>query len=1512
MFSQSISVITNQQTVPELVNDVLINSPCVTAQNITWRTGTNFGSHNGIGYFTNTNPNFPMAAGVVLSTGNVLNTVGPNSTMLNDGSAAWTGDADLEATLAAAGINMSSTNATVLEFEFTSISSHFNFDFIFASEEYGNYQCEFSDAFAFLLTNLETGVTTNLAVVPGTNLPISVVTIRDFLYNSSCPSVNADYFGRFNGGSASSSAAINLNGQTKTLTASSVLTTNTQYHIKLVIADRGDYKSDSAIFIAADSFNLGQEVLGADYLVSENNAICLGSSHVLNSALDPALYSFKWYRNGVLLSNQTSSTLIITSPGTYTVSYTKLNGNCLPINDDIIIEFYPELQFPDPQNIAKCDNGQAMQTFNLSQNTTTVTASLPSNCLITYHASLLEAKNNVNALPLNYSSAGNQVIFVRVQNSENGCVTIKSFSLVFLPPAIAYNAPNIIKCERTLTQHNAVFNLDSNKAIILGDQSSEFYSVTYYASQADATNATNPLGLTLTSAGQTIYVRVQNISDAECFSTTSFELILRPLAPVDILPNVVVCDQYILPQLIHGSYFSETLASGSAMHAGDVITETQIIYIFNFGTGDQCAAESSFEVTVIDPLKIVQPNGTYCDSYQVPEIVYGDFFTQPNGQGTPIEQGSILTTSQRIYIYYVSLAEPFCTIALDYDITIVPSPVLEVTSDIFDCTSYTLPILSSGKYFTEPAGQGSEIAAGTAISATQHIYIFAENTNPIVCSAETSFKIYIGDLQPEDVIQCKPYKLPVLPIGEYYSGPNGTGQLIAAGTVLPTSCTIYIYINENMQECATNVQFNVTINQPAVDTIANVSVCGAYTLPPLTHGSYYTATSGGGQQLFAGDLITANKTIFIYTLSINGCSNQSQFKVKINAPAKLDARSDIDICHSYTLTPLINGNYYTGPGGSGQLLAAGTVIHESQTIYMYNATNTNPSCSVESSFELFIFTVEADNLGDISACDQFVLPVLQIGNYYSNSGGPTANNTMLQAGHIITENTTIYVYTEAGDRIRCNDENIVNITINKSPVLPAIANVQTCTSYTLPTLALGNYFTQPAGQGTMLVAGDVITSSQIVYVFAETATAPNCTDETSFNVQLFKANALPDVTTCSSYTLPTLAIGKYYAQSGAVGPQIPAGTALTQSGTYYIYAKSPFASGCSDETSFTLTIVPQPTANNVPNAMTSVCDEDATNDGIFNFDLTGLASTVLGNQTGNEFSVTFHESLFDANQNQNFVLNSTKPAVFARVNNALAPNCFDVVKIGIFVKKLPEPTFTDGYICIDSDTKALLSPKVITSGLHNGTHTFIWKNESGLTVGIQANYTAVEAGTYSLTSTNTQTGCTSIRTVTLKPSEPAKITITTSADFASESYITVTAIGSGANFEYQLDNGSFQDSPIFYNVSSGLHVITVRDLNGCDDATKSVILVNYPHYFTPNGDGNHETWNITTLRGAKNAVISIMDRYGKLITKISPDGPGWDGNYIGNRLPASDYWFVVDYEIENERRAFKAHFTLKR
>src|SRR5690606_15780950 len=93
-FAQVVTVSTTQYTHEELITEVLINTPCAIVDNIETITGTNFGAGNGIGYFENTNPNFPMDNGVVLATGDVSGVPGPNNTATFPG-AGWPGDTQL-------------------------------------------------------------------------------------------------------------------------------------------------------------------------------------------------------------------------------------------------------------------------------------------------------------------------------------------------------------------------------------------------------------------------------------------------------------------------------------------------------------------------------------------------------------------------------------------------------------------------------------------------------------------------------------------------------------------------------------------------------------------------------------------------------------------------------------------------------------------------------------------------------------------------------------------------------------------------------------------------------------------------------------------------------------------------------------------------------------------------------------------------------------------------------------------------------------------------------------------------------------------------------------------------------------------------------------------------------------------------------------------------------------------------------------------------------------------------
>lgn len=127
---------------------------------------------------------------------------------------------------------------------------------------------------------------------------------------------------------------------------------------------------------------------------------------------------------------------------------------------------------------------------------------------------------------------------------------------------------------------------------------------------------------------------------------------------------------------------------------------------------------------------------------------------------------------------------------------------------------------------------------------------------------------------------------------------------------------------------------------------------------------------------------------------------------------------------------------------------------------------------------------------------------------------------------------------------------------------------------------------------------------------------------------------------------------------------------------------------------------------------------------------------------------------------------------------------------------------------------------------------------------------------------------------------------------------------------YQLDNGRFQDSNVFYNVKSGCHTVNVTDASGCTQLSSSVFVFDYPKFFTPNGDGYNEYWNIDLENTKTN--LYIFDRYGKLLKQIRQNEVGWDGIYNGQKLPATEYWFLLEYEGCGVVKTFKSHFSLVR
>ncbi|MBN4070374.1 T9SS type B sorting domain-containing protein [Olleya sp. AH-315-F22] len=311
---------------------------------------------------------------------------------------------------------------------------------------------------------------------------------------------------------------------------------------------------------------------------------------------------------------------------------------------------------------------------------------------------------------------------------------------------------------------------------------------------------------------------------------------------------------------------------------------------------------------------------------------------------------------------------------------------------------------------------------------------------------------------------------------------------------------------------------------------------------------------------------------------------------------------------------------------------------------------------------------------------------------------------------------------------------------------------------------------------------------------------------------------------------------------------------------------------------------------------------------------------------GQILTITYYETLGDALQETNAIAdisnhrNDLSPdvqSIFVRVDSDIDNACLGLgAHITLTVNPLPIINLDDEYLlCVNTNGTETVNIPILDTGLSIVDYAFEWSLDNTVLVGnTGSSLIPLQGGMYGVLVTNIATGCENTDTTIVNESEPPTITVVlTSLAFSENQIIEATAVGSGV-YEYSLNGGPWQTSGVFVNVPAGEHIVTARDINGCGNNSATIIVIGYPKFFTPNGDGYHDTWNIVGIENQPNAKIYIFDRYGKLLKQITPMGNGWNGTYNGNRLPTSDYWFTVEYDEPSNgtRKQFKAHFSLKR
>ena len=353
---------------------------------------------------------------------------------------------------------------------------------------------------------------------------------------------------------------------------------------------------------------------------------------------------------------------------------------------------------------------------------------------------------------------------------------------------------------------------------------------------------------------------------------------------------------------------------------------------------------------------------------------------------------------------------------------------------------------------------------------------------------------------------------------------------------------------------------------------------------------------------------------------------------------------------------------------------------------------------------------------------------------------------------------------------------------------------------------------------------------------------------------------------------------------------------------------------CYAETSLDFMVDKKPVANSIINLV--ACDDDF--DGYYPFNTTTVEASILNGQKGMLVSYIDENGINLPSPLPNPFL-TTSQTVTVKVENKLNNNCVAETSFDFIVNQKPDFELVDTEIlCLNKIPKKLsiVNPK-------EADYSYRWTDENNIEISKNAEALIYKGGIYTVTATS-QYACVSFpKQIIVTESNIASISVNQIEikDDSSSNSIAIETLNLGiGDYEYaiQKDNEpmlSYQNSPLFENISPGIYTVYVNDKNNCGTEKIEVSVIGYPKFFTPNNDGYNDYWNVIGVNNQfyPNSLIHIYDRYGKIVAKINPTSIGWDGYFKGTPLPASDYWFsVLLIDSNGNTKEKRGHFSLKR
>jgi gliding motility-associated-like protein len=873
-----------------------------------------------------------------------------------------------------------------------------------------------------------------------------------------------------------------------------------------------------------------------------------------------------------------------------------------------------------------------------------------------------------------------------------------------------------------------------------------------------------------------------------------------------------------------------------------------------------------------------------------------------------------------------NINSPFCSAVSNiFTVTISPGLTPAISNgDAVICDNQPIPVISVStnpdnivSWYDQASGGTLLLSGSSSFTPTSAGTYYAEiynNTSACFGTARTAVTVTINQV----------------PTGSFTGNLEYcSGQTTSINLQSDVTTTIYSWTATSVNVVGAANGSGASINQTLTASAVTGSV--TYVVTPVNNGC-----TGTPFTIFANvyQPPTANFTSSSSTICSNGTTNL----LFIGTPGALVNFTDGTTTFTITLDGSGNGGFTTNPLLTNTTFSLLTSELNSSGLCLQNITGT-VTITVESSPLINSQPIDTTVCGNGGATFTVAATGANL-NYQWFLNGSTisgATNTSYAIGSVVALDAGDYTVEISGSCGIPVISDSATLTLVQQTIITAQPQAQTtvCSGETINLVlsAPGTNFTYQWFIATTPIAG---ATAQTYTIPTSTSgnsgnyiclvTTPSCGTVTS-DVAVVVVNQAPliikelttSLTICTGETaqFTIVATGTNLTYQWFYGTTAIAGATSssysipdvnnTNNGNYFCEISNVSCQSAVSNT-VTLSVNPLPIATLNEGTPSFICEGEST-EVIFN----GTAGAIV------TYTVNGGPEL-------NLTLNATGPTILATgiLNETTVYELVSVIfdepnacsqtlnaSATVIVNPIPTVALVDGTICIDPITLVTTRPYLLNTGINQAEYTFEWFDVNGLIAQASNSfYEANAVGQYGVTITNIISGCQASAFANVDQSlPPLSIDYTVSDFFANNPTVVITATPLG-DYEYQLDFGPFQESNVFDNITLGSHTIKVRDIEACDALIKEVAIIDYPRFFTPNGDGFNDTWTIQNI--GSDAIIRVFDRYGKFLIQLSAERQSWDGTFNGQILEANDYWFTLKYTQDGVQREYKNHFSLKR